>query len=144
MDINIKTKFNLGDTVICHKPGKGFAKYKIVDIRIGSRSVNHKENNIEYDCSLLTNEDQQETFAEEELFNEATIYDDLIKFMTYPRTLAEARHDVEMYKGLKAFIQHGAPVMLSDNVNWIDYVKWLEEKFPAIEEFIQRGLSIIG
>ena len=135
MKIEIVTKFNIGDEVIGYVSKRGFRKYRVDDIRVQMHSIEYMRENIEYRCTLITNGDLtcQETFTQAELFTADDIYERLNKVVTYPTTTEQAKRDIEMYSEIKDLIQHSTPVFMSDNVRWIDCVKWLESKFPEIE-----------
>lgn len=139
MKIEIETKYNIGDIVIAYQPQRGFAKYKIVDIRIGRQSVNYRGGDIEYSCRLLTNGNLScsDSFTENELFTESDIYERLRKFMTYPTSTDEAKHDIDIYVGLKDMLRNVPTIAMSNNVHPSEYTKWLESKFPEIEQHLK-------
>lgn len=143
MKIEIETKFNIGDEVIGYS--HGFKKYTVKDIKIGKHSVAYSGIEVDYFCvtvgSFVTS--CAETFAESELFTADELRDYVNKFLTFPTTSAEAKHDIDMYSEIKNLIQHRIPVAyLSDNVRWTEYIKWLELKFPEIEQFVKTNKNI--
>ena len=135
MKIEIETKYNIGDIVIVHKPKNGFMKYEIVDIYVEQQSVMYTGNKVRYLCQKVGsgNLSCRDSFYESELFTVDDIFEQLGKVVTYPTTSEQAKRDIEMYSEIKDLIQRSTPVFMSDNVRWIDCVKWLESKFPEIE-----------
>lgn len=140
MKIEIETKYNVGDIVIGYKPKHGFRKYEIVDI-IVEQSVKYAGNEIRYLCQMVGNGNLscQDSFFENELFTESDIYEQLGKVVTYPTTSEQAKRDIKMYSEIKDLMQCSTPVFMSDNVRWIDCTKWLESKFPEIEQFVKQN-----
>ena len=145
MKIEIVTKFNIGDEVIAFVSKRGFQKFKVEDIRVQTRSIDYTGENIEYLCSTVTDSGLkcQQTFTQSELFTADELRDCVNKFLTFPTTMKEAKHDIDMYREIKDLIQHRIPVAyLSDNVRWVEYIKWLESKFPEIEQFVKTNKNI--
>ena len=145
MKIDIVTKFNIGDEVVAYVSKRGFRKYRVDDIRVQTHSIKYTGDDIEYRCTLITNDELtcRETFTESELFTADELRDCVNKFLTFPTTTKQAKYDIDMYSEIKNLIQHCIPVAyLSDNVRWIEYVKWLESKFPEIEQFVKMNKNI--
>ena len=146
MEIKIETKYNLGDIVIGYRNGIGFKKYKIKDIQYIKQSVMYDGyDEPEYLCELATetNTKCSERFKESELFAADELRDYLNKFLTYPTTSAEAKRDIEIYSEIKDLIRYRTPVThLSDNVRWIECIKWLENKFPELEQIRKQGVKL--
>lgn len=143
MKIEIETKYDVGDIVIGYKPKYGFVKYIIKDVIVERRSYDYN-GGIEYLCENLIdgNLSCRETFAESELFTADDIYEQLGKVVTYPTTTEQAKHDLDMYVGIKDYIRNQPAVNMSDNVRWIDFINWLESKFPEMEQYVKMNTRI--
>lgn len=139
MKIEIETKYDVGDIVIGYKPQYGFVKYIIKDVIIERRSYDYT-GGIEYLCEMLTNSECtcRDSFTENELFTESDIYERLNKFMTYPTTTEQARHDINMYLGLKNILWN---TYTHSEIHPSDLIKWLESKFPEIEQYVKTNMK---
>lgn len=140
MKIEIETKYNIGDEVIGYVSERGFRKYKVDDIRVQTRSIEYTGEDIEYRCTMITNDDLtcQETFTQSELFTADDIYERLGKVVTYPTTTERARHDINMYLGLKNILWN--PHAYSE-IHPSDLIRWLESKFPEIEQYVKTNIK---
>lgn len=144
MKIEIETKYNVRDIVIGYRPKHGFVKYEIVDIFVEQQSVKYTGNNVRYLCQMVGNGNLscQDSFNESELFTADDIYEQLSKVVTYPTTTEQARHDIDMYIGLKDILWN-TPTMGLTNKHSSDFMKWLENKFPELEQqFINMNKNI--
>ena len=134
MKIEIETKYNIGDEVIGYSDG--FEKYTIKDILIEQQSVSYRAPEPRYLCTMRSGEFCcDKSFNESELFTADDIYERLGKVVTYPTTTEQARHDINMYLGLKNILWN--PHAYSENINLV--IKWVESKFPEIEEFLKQN-----
>lgn len=141
MKIEIVTKFNIGDEVVAYVNKQGFKKFRVENIRVQTYSIDYTGENIEYLCSTVTDSNLkcQQTFTESELFTADELRDCVNKFLTFPTTSAEAKHDLDMYVGIKDYIRNQPAVNMSDNVRWIDFINWLESKFPEMEQYVKMN-----
>lgn len=139
MKIEIETKYDVGDIVIGYKPKYGFVKYIIKDVIIERRSFDYN-GSIEYLCEKLIdgNLSCRDSFCESELFTADDIYEQLSKVVTYPTTTEQARRDIDMYVGLKDILWN-TPTMGITNKHSSEFIKWLENKFPEIEQFVEQN-----
>lgn len=136
MKIEIETKYDVGDIVIGYKPKYGFVKYIIKDVIVERRSYDYN-GGIEYLCENLIdgNLSCKDSFYESELFTADDIYERLSKVVTYPTTTEQARRDIDMYIGLKEILW--STYSRSENIRPSDFIKWLESKFPEIEQYLK-------
>jgi hypothetical protein len=141
MKIEIETKYNVRDIVIGYKPKYGFMKYEIVDIFVEQQSVKYTGNNVRYLCQMVGkgNLSCQDSFYESELLTVDDIYEQLGKVVTYPTTTEQAKHDINMYVGLKNFLWN--PHAYLENTHTSDLIKWLESKFPEIEQYVKTNMK---
>ena len=139
MKIEIETKYDVGDIVIGYKPKYGFVKYIIKDVIVEKRSYDYS-GGIEYLCEKLTDDKFRESFAESELFTADDIYERLNKFLTYPTTTKQAKHDLDMYRAIVDALPSANCNYMVYNTTYWDCRKWLENKFPELEQFINKNI----
>ena len=142
MKIEIVTKFNIGDEVIGYS--HGFKKYTVKDIKIGKHSVAYSGIEADYFCVTVGSFETSsaETFAESELFTADELRDCVNKFLTYPTTTKQAKHDLDMYRAIvDALPSANCNYMVYDTTYW-DCRKWLENKFPELEQVRTNKLNI--
>lgn len=138
MKIEIVTKFNIGDEVIGYVRKRGFRKYRVDDIRVQTHSVEYTGEDIEYRCTMITdgNLTCQETFTQAELFSADGLRDCVNKFLTFPTTTKQAKHDLDMYRAIVDALPSANCNYMVYNTTYWDCRKWLENKFPELEQFI--------
>ena len=142
MKIEIVTKFNIGDEVIGYVRKRGFRKFKVEDIRVQTRSVDYTGEDIEYLCSIIADSDlkcqETFTFTQSELFSSDGLRDCVNKFLTFPTTAKQAKHDLDMYRAIVDVLPSANCNYMVYNTTYWDCRKWLENKFPELEQLINN------
>ena len=139
MKIEIETKYDVGDIVIGYKPKYGFVKYIIKDVIVEKRSYDYS-GGIEYLCEKLTDDKFRESFTESELFTADELRDYVNKFLTFPTTTKQAKHDLDMYRAIVDALPSANCNYMVYNTTYWDCRKWLENKFPELEQFINKNI----